>query len=466
MEEIRGYDSTSSRDRGPIFRIPVIVMKPEIVPRCALSVPRQVFAPGQILRRLIHVPVGSEWVSVTCSRTTTTADNNQNLQDTRLYLLHLLQALPETSQTHSSLRKSFRLAASEHQAGFNMAVVPGVTLELTLAQFWSSLGHSTVSLDVEFRGVHPTLVHHHGSSSPCGLMGYQQIRLESSLRSHTVVLPKGTWNKVQQSFRPKSAQITPLPTGARDQLTQNRQLYQLLLTYAFVQPKDASTQVTPRLPRLNDVLYESPFESQLIQILDEHHQVLGTSDAFPSSISIEPNTSCTVRVQIRHDQVSKLELLKQQVLVIERPLVKSVAMTFVRSKTDAIIGNGGGAVKAFTLAKGVPDVVYVLEPKYDQLPKSIQDDPNQVALVGSYAIRKPNAQEHGTFVLTLILQNHHHHQIYIFKPNVRCEYETRWISTSVRCTRSLHKVQRRDGGSYESQDESQDRTRKTRYKRA
>ena len=46
------------------------------------------------------------------------------------------------------------MVASE-RLGYTTKVYPGHTLEICIAQYWSSLGDSSLNVDIQFRGVSP-----------------------------------------------------------------------------------------------------------------------------------------------------------------------------------------------------------------------------------------------------------------------------------------------------------------------
>lgn len=67
-----------------------------------------------------------------------------------------------------------------------------------------------------------------------------------------------------QVLRPSDYKLVTL--GCRDIIPVGRHTYELQLTYNFSVAK--TTDVTPNVPVLSDVLYESEFESQLWMLYD------------------------------------------------------------------------------------------------------------------------------------------------------------------------------------------------------
>ncbi len=96
-------------------------------------------------------------------------------------------------------------------------------------------------------------------------------------------MPEIKLKNLVQNYRPVETKTIPL--GERDVLPVNRRVYELQCTYVFSVPKAA--EITPNLPWLSDVLYESEFESQLWMLYNSHKQLIACGDAYPSKYSVK-----------------------------------------------------------------------------------------------------------------------------------------------------------------------------------
>lgn len=116
------------------------------VQRYTVNYARLSMTPGKIHRRFLCVPTGATSANITVV-TPAAFDGKRRL------VLHCVQLLPQTSFVKGELQKYINVGAQARKS-FRMPVQAGVTLEVCLAQFWSSLGAAVnVSVEVEFDGV-------------------------------------------------------------------------------------------------------------------------------------------------------------------------------------------------------------------------------------------------------------------------------------------------------------------------
>lgn len=80
-----------------------------------------------------------------------------------------------------------------------------------------------------------------------------------------------------------------------------------------------STQSDLEVSALSDLLYESPYESQLWYVMDPStKEALGWGDAWPHHYATKLSKGDYVfKLQVRHEKVPLLEKLKDMILLIE-----------------------------------------------------------------------------------------------------------------------------------------------------
>ena len=121
------------------------------------------------------------------------------------FYAHIVQLLPQSRYSKFEHDLAFSLnsngsGSSEDSPNFTkwLRVIPGVTMELCLAQFWSSLDRSTVTVELKFHGLFCTasddVLGSYGSSSGCfehlslksGINGFTRIDLSAMIRKQEV----------------------------------------------------------------------------------------------------------------------------------------------------------------------------------------------------------------------------------------------------------------------------------------
>jgi tripeptidyl-peptidase-2 len=218
------------------------------------------FAPGAIVRRFISVPVGATFAELTVRAM------NRDPPSAR-FIAHMVQLEPQSRYTKLEHEFAFMLATtqsadrSESTYIKYFSVNGGVTLELCLAQFWSSLGDTTVEVDLHFHGLlangsapsdTPILV------SP-GTDGVSRVDLMSVMQKEEIS-PSAVLDVFRRFVRPKEWTMSPLKE--RDVLPDSRQIHELVLTYEFKLPGGiAEATITPRFPKINNVLYDAVFDN-------------------------------------------------------------------------------------------------------------------------------------------------------------------------------------------------------------
>ena len=360
--EILGLSSTNAA-AGPIFRIPITVCVPEVLGTSPGTVTGSGplgeirLSPGSIERRFIAVPDGAQWVDIVFSGGSFYGSDVDS-SNSRIYMLHMQHVVKEFAHRDVSFKKSFRMVASE-RLGYTTKVYPGHTLEICIAQYWSSLGDSSLNVDIQFRGVSPN------EKTITFANGENILRVD--LKSHlgqSAVRPVGKLTKWHETIRPISKGVITAGSIDRDLMPGDRLIYDLNIKYTFQQGK--SGKIVLKAPALNDLLYEAYFGSQLYTIYDSNNRLIGTGDAFEENITC-PKGKMTVNFLLRHEDRSKLEPYQNMILCIERSLGKNVNLKFYKSHGGATVGERSYGLQK--LRKGDVSPVFVTLPTSFTIPK-------------------------------------------------------------------------------------------------
>ncbi|KAG6716915.1 hypothetical protein I3842_04G072100 [Carya illinoinensis] len=357
--------------RGPLFRIPITITKAMAVVNRppVVSFSRMPFQPGHIERRYIEVPLGASWVEATIQTSA--------FDTTRRFFVDAVQICPLQRPKKWESVVTFSSPAAK---SFAFPVVGGRTMELTIAQFWSSgigsHGTTVVEFEVVFHGININKeeVVLDGSEAPT------RIDAEALLASEKLA-PAAFLNKVRTSYRPVESKLSALATD-RDKLPSGKQT--LLLTLVFKFKLEDAAEVKPQIPLLNNRVYDTKFESQFYMISDANKRVYAMGDAYPKSSKL-PKGEFNLQLYLRHDNVQYLEKLKQLVLFIERNLEEKdvIRLSFFSQPDGPIMGNG--SFKSSTLVPGKNEAIYLGPPSKDKLPKNT---PQGSVLLGAISYGK------------------------------------------------------------------------------
>eukprot|EP00554_Chaetoceros_debilis_P010467 CAMPEP_0194110042 /NCGR_PEP_ID=MMETSP0150-20130528/9376_1 /TAXON_ID=122233 /ORGANISM="Chaetoceros debilis, Strain MM31A-1" /LENGTH=1321 /DNA_ID=CAMNT_0038799113 /DNA_START=77 /DNA_END=4042 /DNA_ORIENTATION=- len=350
--KIYGYDS-SKPGLGARFYVPITVVKP-MGEQATIELGELEFEPNEVKRFFVDVPKDATWMDVSVKDT---RDPDIDKETTsRLMVLHTLQLLPHMAYRDAEEQKYFNLLPGQETVT-SIPVHAGITCELDIGRYWSAQGKSNVEVDVRFRGVVPVP----NELTMLSGKGGVKARLHSNIYDE-YILPKAKLSNWKSPLGPTSAVISPC--DERDILTSNnQQVHQLVLTYEF-ENKEAGS-ITPRCPALQGVIYESAFESQMMLIFDEDKKYLGVADSWPSAVKI-PKGKITIRMQVRHNNVKKLEKLKDLSIWIERKLSKEITLPAFKSRASMV--TEGIKAKRSLLRKGSNTAVFFGEPAAADIP--------------------------------------------------------------------------------------------------
>ncbi|KAI8803902.1 Tripeptidyl peptidase II-domain-containing protein [Cladochytrium replicatum] len=362
--EVQGFD-TKTIDAGPLFRVPVTVVKP--LPREASGVYKFEsfrFEPGTVERRFIAVPADANFVEIIMKTETRPVP-------ARSYI-HTIQLAPQSRFDKHEYQTSVQFGSSppgeEVETTFWSKYIPclsGTTMEVCIAQFWSTVDPTVVSIETN-DGVHGG---GGGTTSghlflDAGSSGFSRVDVVSTLRKEEIS-PSITLDTARKTIRPNQSSIRPL--GSRDVLPDTRQVQELVLTYNVRTVEGVS--VTPRFPRFQDVLYESCVENFACIVFDAHKRMLSFQDVNPKSVKLGEG-DYVVRVQVTLNQVDLLEKLVNMLMVLTRRF-QSVNLC-IYSRLAGVISGSGESYNKRTLQKGQRDVMWVAGVNDKAVPKDVK----------------------------------------------------------------------------------------------
>ncbi|GBG25276.1 Tripeptidyl-peptidase 2 [Hondaea fermentalgiana] len=381
--QIQAFDP--ARGDLPVFSVPVTVIRPEA---CALapgngpvapavSVARMrfepvkryskvAFGPGDIVRHFVAVPEGASWMDISL-RPSPGEPSSVTEGASRTFYVHCLQMRQQGNYRDDELSTAIALRQEPTAAGSRaMAVQGGGTVEICVAQYWSSLGSGPIDIEVRFAGVTPM-----PSKLSIGAQSAGVARVDVRAELGSVrVSPSAKLKSWSHAVRPVTARtkLELMPAGPRDSLLANptRPSYGLMLEYTFKQAEKG--KLTVRAPQLDQLLYESPYDSQMCMLFDANKRLLNYQDAWPKAVEV-PKGSVTARILVRHEKVSLLERLREMPLVIERQLSSDISLGTYKTRAGATTGTQTFSPQV--LSQGERCAVFFALPLYKDMAKSL-----------------------------------------------------------------------------------------------
>jgi tripeptidyl-peptidase-2 len=408
--EIQGFDGVDEW-RGPLFRIPVTVIKPlalAVLPGAILApslassasnsttvyemhgavvdLGNESFVPGKEMRRFVGVPSGATWAELTLK-----ARGEDRTSTPKSYMVRATALLPHTRYSDSEFRTFTSQLPPQGESTSTFAVTSNTTLEITIAQFWSSLGDSTLDIELIFHGIDikTNSGSGNGSSGANGVVidgagGSVKVIARAPFRREKIK-PSAKLDTVRIPLRPTDAGIAPAPLlGPRDVLPGGRTIHSLLLSYKLSLPEGG--KVTPRVPLLNRFVYDSEIEAQMSFTRDENKQLLGVGDIYPDAITLKKG-EYTVQLVLRHEDPAVLEKLRTLPMLIERKLENAITVPVYSTNGDAVLAKNAVS-KERPLCAGEAVAMFLGPVPDDKMPK---DATSGRSLVGSFSLGQTSA---------------------------------------------------------------------------
>ncbi|MEM1328977.1 MAG: S8 family serine peptidase [Planctomycetota bacterium] len=345
--EVVGYDADRP-ERGPLFTLPVTVIKPSEVDEGFTYTRRIEQVPGEIERQFIEIPPGATWADISVRR----LDDDTP----RWVVVHAMQLIEQHSASHMNNEFWINLETDEAERR-SFAVVGGGTLEVASTNYWNNPGEAAYELVVDFRGVTP-------DESTLALIGGEetaQVRVRATA-GPTAINPSGRLDTLRKKIGASSAEITPLH-GPRDELPDGRLIHQLVLEYEFDLPDDGEYSMVLAIDAIPGMF--SMVESTIWYLLDESGAVIDTgAGAWGSEDYAEG--SYTLRMQIRSDDTDVLESLTGLGLFIDSDV--SVPLSVFRDRMA--VAEGGSLWHGDRMLEAGETVpVYVRIPRGGDFPE-------------------------------------------------------------------------------------------------
>ncbi len=382
-------------ERGPLFRVPIVVTKPEKLSSNEFKKKIKSNA-GTLVRTFLTPPIGSRYAELKLTR--------KSGNGSGFFYLHNLQLVPsESFETHET--KSTTSLSPGEVFVKKIPVVAERTLEVCLSQYWSSLGESDLELEVSFGGIEPSLdmltLPSRGDALPLDLtarLQFERVKLSGSL------------TRWQRQLSPVKSDIELL-SDERDGLWDDQGTWKMLLEYKFELASKAKIQLSN--PLLTPLIYSSPVDAHFIQVFDKNQRPVHTDDMFPADFSAESG-EYLVRVELRHLDRNALKKYEQLPLVIEQPTGR-VGLKFFESRLDAIQNIKAQSSAELTVGEQVR--FWLNLPLSQSLPKGVSngdvlvgevslsgDDPNPIPVrhVVSSVTTKVKAEAKTTPVTDLV----------------------------------------------------------------
>ncbi|KAJ8030831.1 Tripeptidyl-peptidase 2 [Holothuria leucospilota] len=387
--QICGYDVTCP-EKGPLFRLPITVIKPHELTgasRCTYKSEVSEFKAGHIQRHFVQVPDGATWVEITL--------HSHDGDCSSKFVVHAVQIQPQSAYRKHEHYKFLTVPPDGSVVYPPFAVIPGTVVEVTVAQWWASLAKSHINVSMMFHGLQPnqTNIQLHAA------LGVNRIDVRSAIGIEELS-PSISIKNCVQPLRPSEHKIRPL--GSRDVLPNNRQVYELVLTYNFHQSK--TSEITPNCPLLSDLLYESEYESQMWMLFDGNKQYMGAGDAYPHQYTLKLDKGdYTLKLQVRHEKKDMLERLKEMVILIDQKLSSSLSVDVYSTHAAAIAGKN--KISSISLQPGTSVPIFIPPIPDDKLPKGASL--GQI-LTGTVTLGKSEAGKKDTYPFTYVLTQSPH----------------------------------------------------------
>jgi tripeptidyl-peptidase-2 len=361
--EVLGYDTTAP-ERGPLFRVPVSVIKPIPVPQGTIKFDTVEYGPGEIVRRFVHVPEGATYCNLVLRSRAPIETSPAR------FMLHLLQLVPKKNQKNKHAYTFMLGDGSSGDPESNDQVIKksfsvrgGLNLEVCLAQFWSALGKHQIDLSLDFHGVQIAGNLANGESVLHLEPQITRLDVSAPVRREEKVNVNVSFNKIRKYIRPSEAVIAPLD-AQRDLLPNTRVMYGLTLTYKF--KIESSTSIIARFPTVMNQLYEHFLAGVFGIIYDANNKVIDYLDVFDHKIQIDQKGDYTMMLQLSTEEDGVLEKLRETICELDVDLKNVNFNTY--NKISDVYSASSSTFSKVSFERKLPKVFYIAAPQGKDAP--------------------------------------------------------------------------------------------------
>ncbi|KAJ1964335.1 hypothetical protein IWQ62_002962 [Dispira parvispora] len=324
--EVIGYDSQQV-DRGPLFKVPITICKPEQVDPSATVFFRDIhLAPARIERRFIHVPLGATQALVRL------IPHNHTPTNPGRFDFNAIQLRPSrrfndlgTRVNDIYFRGNYGEGSGDTRvASFNFSVRGPGTVELCLSQFWSTLGEHTFTIELDLHGLQMNGFPVSGKTPLCLESSKVLSRLDvlSPLRRLEDIRLSVAYDGLMRILTPEKHVIRPL-SQERDQLPDNRTTMELVLTYNYVN-SCGKKSIRVEMPGLEGRMYDTEVDNATLMVFNAAKKRIVYQGFYSNPISLPGNGDYTFRVQVRHWSFQTLNSLTALPLRVMLPIMGKI----------------------------------------------------------------------------------------------------------------------------------------------
>lgn len=340
-------------ERGPIFRLPVTVVRPMHLTRDDRWRHRETLemGEGEIVRCFYAVPTGATWADLTLRRL-----DSETGQTLIVQTVQLLQG------------ESFDARESRGWIGFedgdetlrSIAVEGGRTLEVAIARNWSGLEDVEFEYEIRFRGLRP-------SSSTISMMGgagVVPIDVTAPFRREHLE-PRGSLTHHRRVIRPSDWRERPVDSP-REVLPEGRIPHELVVEFPLKISDDGTYAINPAAT-MQPFAWAS-YEGFLWMILDADGRREHFGGYYGRDVELKKG-DYTVQLQFRHEDASALEPMRTMPLFVDRRLPSAIRLTGSDSPEAA---QSGRAMRSTVVGAGDTARVWIKAPDGSAIPRDAE----------------------------------------------------------------------------------------------